>query len=391
MVDGFVSGVGDVLARVRGLFGSDVVVAGHGTGSTGYSRGGPDWSGTTSEREQGAVRALDARRDNLIRTDRALDNWARDTAENTRIGRGRADAIIAGYENDVRALAGPARTSLAARTALVDALGAHLDNAGNLVSSQGQIIATRREMLAAIAAEYTNQNPTKPAGTQGDPRNPRDPRNRPGTPPRLGRQPTGTLPSGQPSGGASGGGFQIPKGLTSAFSGMGSGGGSGSGGGGGTLPGLSVLSGLGGLGAGGPRNRDGRLRSLDALGDGGPAGPAADKAVAFAKRQIGKPYIWGGVGPVGYDCSGLVMEAYREGGIVLPHHTYEQMRVGTPVNPNNIIAGDRIYANFKTGPGRPEHVLLAISPTQAIEAPTPGQRIHITNIPMGNIQVRRGG
>ena len=45
----------------------------------------------------------------------------------------------------------------------------------------------------------------------------------------------------------------------------------------------------------------------------------------FARRQRGKPYIWGGVGPRGYDCSGLVWAAYRRAGIVLPRTTYEML------------------------------------------------------------------
>jgi len=34
-------------------------------------------------------------------------------------------------------------------------------------------------------------------------------------------------------------------------------------------------------------------------------GPRVDRALAFARAQAGKPYVWGGVGPHGYDCSGL--------------------------------------------------------------------------------------
>ena len=68
-------------------------------------------------------------------------------------------------------------------------------------------------------------------------------------------------------------------------------------------------------------------------------GPAAEQAVAFAKSKIGKPYVWGAVGPNAYDCSGLVMDAYKHAGISLPHHTYEQMRVGSPVGRSNIEAG----------------------------------------------------
>ncbi|SIC22823.1 Uncharacterised protein [Mycobacteroides abscessus subsp. abscessus] len=89
-------------------------------------------------------------------------------------------------------------------------------------------------MLAAIAAEYTNQNPTKPKGKPGQ-----DPRQRPAGPPRLGRQPVGTLPGGQAAGGLGGGGFQMPKGL-------GGGSGGGMGGGGLTLPKFDSMLGRGG-------------------------------------------------------------------------------------------------------------------------------------------------
>jgi cell wall-associated NlpC family hydrolase len=45
----------------------------------------------------------------------------------------------------------------------------------------------------------------------------------------------------------------------------------------------------------------------------------------FALRQRGKPYIWGGIGPVGFDCSGLVYAAYRAAGVTLPRTTYEML------------------------------------------------------------------
>jgi peptidoglycan DL-endopeptidase CwlO len=45
----------------------------------------------------------------------------------------------------------------------------------------------------------------------------------------------------------------------------------------------------------------------------------------WALRQRGKPYIWGGVGPRGFDCSGLVWAAYRALGIHLPRTTYEML------------------------------------------------------------------
>jgi cell wall-associated NlpC family hydrolase len=45
----------------------------------------------------------------------------------------------------------------------------------------------------------------------------------------------------------------------------------------------------------------------------------------WALRQRGKPYIWGGTGPVGFDCSGLVYAAYRAAGVALPRTTYEML------------------------------------------------------------------
>ena len=45
---------------------------------------------------------------------------------------------------------------------------------------------------------------------------------------------------------------------------------------------------------------------------------AAAQAIAYAQRQIGLPYLWGGTGPDAFDCSGLVMQAYAAAGISIP-------------------------------------------------------------------------
>jgi cell wall-associated NlpC family hydrolase len=52
--------------------------------------------------------------------------------------------------------------------------------------------------------------------------------------------------------------------------------------------------------------------------------PARLRAYRWALRQRGHPYQWGGTGP-GFDCSGLVMMAYRHVGIHLPRTTYEML------------------------------------------------------------------
>jgi cell wall-associated NlpC family hydrolase len=64
--------------------------------------------------------------------------------------------------------------------------------------------------------------------------------------------------------------------------------------------------------------------------------PARLRAFYWARSQYGKAYRYGGIGPSGYDCSGLVMEAYRHAGITLPRTTYGMLgsrllvRVRTP-------------------------------------------------------------
>jgi cell wall-associated NlpC family hydrolase len=48
-------------------------------------------------------------------------------------------------------------------------------------------------------------------------------------------------------------------------------------------------------------------------------------ALRWAGYQAGKWYCWGGGGPSCFDCSGLVMQAYRHAGIPLPRTTYQML------------------------------------------------------------------
>ena len=65
--------------------------------------------------------------------------------------------------------------------------------------------------------------------------------------------------------------------------------------------------------------------------------------VGIAMRYLGVPYVWGGSSPSGFDCSGLVMYAYGQMGVSLPHSTYALWGMGVAVSQDQLQAGDLVF------------------------------------------------
>jgi cell wall-associated NlpC family hydrolase len=63
-------------------------------------------------------------------------------------------------------------------------------------------------------------------------------------------------------------------------------------------------------------------------------------AVQAALTQVGAPYTWGGAAPGGFDCSGLVMWAFQQAGIALPHSSQALAHGGQPVSLSDLQPGD---------------------------------------------------
>jgi cell wall-associated NlpC family hydrolase len=80
------------------------------------------------------------------------------------------------------------------------------------------------------------------------------------------------------------------------------------------------------------------------MGPGGPGGgPGSGQgaiAVQAALTQVGTPYSWGGAAPGGFDCSGLVMWAFQQAGIALPHSSQALAHGGQPVSLSDLQPGD---------------------------------------------------
>jgi hypothetical protein len=67
------------------------------------------------------------------------------------------------------------------------------------------------------------------------------------------------------------------------------------------------------------------------------------QVVATVLHELGRPYVWGGSSPAGFDCSGLVMWTYHHVGVNLPHSTYAMIRRGRVVARRAIRPGDLVF------------------------------------------------
>lgn len=82
----------------------------------------------------------------------------------------------------------------------------------------------------------------------------------------------------------------------------------------------------------------------------------AARVIAYARAQVGKPYIYGGTGPTGYDCSGLTMMAYRSAGIAIPRLSDAQYWFGPRVPTGQEAPGDLVFFDYRPGHSGPGHV-----------------------------------
>ena len=96
-----------------------------------------------------------------------------------------------------------------------------------------------------------------------------------------------------------------------------------------------------------------------------------ERAVRIAEHELGTPYVYGGGGPGGFDCSGLTSYVYAQLGIALPHNAAAQYGYGRPVDLGHLRPGDLLFFH---GLG---HVGLYIGGGRMIHAPQTGESVSI--------------
>ncbi|MEU3793504.1 NlpC/P60 family protein [Streptomyces fructofermentans] len=101
----------------------------------------------------------------------------------------------------------------------------------------------------------------------------------------------------------------------------------------------------------------------------------AAKALAFARAQIGKPYVWGASGPGSYDCSGLTQAAWKAAGVTLPRTTWDQVNAGTTVSVNDARPGDLVFFFDDIS-----HVGVYVGDGMMVHAPKPGAYVREESI-----------
>jgi cell wall-associated NlpC family hydrolase len=122
----------------------------------------------------------------------------------------------------------------------------------------------------------------------------------------------------------------------------------------------------------------------DAALPGGGGSSQGMIAVQAALTRVGSPYSWGAAGPNAFDCSGLVMWAFQQAGISLPHSSQALARGGRPVDISEMQPGDVV--NYYSDAS---HSAIYIGDGMMVHASTYGTPVRVApvdNAPIYNVR-----
>jgi cell wall-associated NlpC family hydrolase len=127
---------------------------------------------------------------------------------------------------------------------------------------------------------------------------------------------------------------------------------------------LLVAVGLSGCGSTPPQRID--LTSPDSA----PLSDRRAQVVRTAQSQLGAPYRYGGNGPSGFDCSGLVEFTHRQAGVAVPRTAATQWQHANTLDRTYLLPGDLVF--FSLGSRKPRQVGIYTGGGEFIHAPSSG-------------------
>jgi cell wall-associated NlpC family hydrolase len=117
------------------------------------------------------------------------------------------------------------------------------------------------------------------------------------------------------------------------------------------------------------------LEDLEAKAEKKRMEEAGGPAVAFAKAQVGKSYVYGAMGPDAFDCSGLTMAAWKQAGVSLPHSSSAQYAAGQKISESELQPGDLVFYYSPIS-----HVGMYVGNGQIVNALNPGSGVQISGL-----------
>ncbi|WP_416972292.1 C40 family peptidase [Streptomyces sp. 4F14] len=114
----------------------------------------------------------------------------------------------------------------------------------------------------------------------------------------------------------------------------------------------------------------GQQKATPRPADSTPVSAEAERALAFAREQLGKPVVLGAAGPGSFDGPGLTQTAWKSAGVALPRTAFGQVTAGKPIRLPDARPGDLIFFHDAI-----THVGIYIGEGRMIHAPRPGAYI----------------
>ena len=122
------------------------------------------------------------------------------------------------------------------------------------------------------------------------------------------------------------------------------------------------------------KEKEEKLKDIRSRGDTESVSGTVSDVIEEAYKHLGSAYVWGGAGPVNFDCSGFMQYIYRvAAGVSIGRTTYSQINNGVEVSYSNLKPGDLIFPND-------HHVQLYIGNGYVIHAPQTGEVIKVVKI-----------